>query len=843
MAGEFKARLGVITPSLQSTVATGTAPFTVASTTPVANLSIGGSAATLTTSRNINGVAFNGSADITVTAAAGTLTGTTLNATVVSSSLTSVGTIGTGTWQGTQIGILYGGTGATTASTALSNLGGVPLTGGVSLTGNLYTRGAFGMRGSVSGNPLMYDVQDQSGATVLEIGRQDSVAAVTAFDMHTGATTIDYDSRLQFSGGNGTVGNGDINIFSGTLQWNSVPIVTTTGTQTLSNKTLVAPALGTPASGTVTNLTGTASININGTVGATTANTGAFTSVTSTSASGILTRAAATQDGIELIGRAGGTTSLKITLTPTTLTASRTITFPDANINFTTGLPAANGGTGLTSFTANGILYASSTSALTTGSTLSYTATGLGINQSTPAARLHIGTTALSSAAWTTSGLGLCIDAATYTSSAGLTGTVATHSIAQPTFAATTATQTVTNAATLYIANAPAAGTNVTITNPYSLYVAAGNSYFASSAAIAQTSQTITPSIQALLKLGNAGSTSFTFNSGSPATGCGFVSPDLASYNYPNLGDTAGNVFIHYLGNTTVNGNATPTTFSSGATLYIDGPSSTFSGTPYALWLANTTASGGGMTINILDGIYPAINVVTGRSYFGGSIQANSTQNYNGSSNFGKLQIYGNYSTSYGSYYADTGGGALSVAAATYTATSAFLNNASFPSSIVSFGIPTFTNSVASTIPIAANVFISGAPVAGTNTTITNSYSLYIKAGASYFGGAVSSTAAITGGYNNPAAGTTAMAFGSYNVVKVTPNATVTYTTTVPPAGTQLTLIVLTSGTTSYTITFGTGFKTTGTLATGTVAARYFMLTFVSDGTSVLETARTVAIA
>jgi hypothetical protein len=38
--------------------------------------------------------------------------------------------------------------------------------------------------------------------------------------------------------------------------------------------------LGTPSSGTVTNLTGTASININGTVGASTANTGAFTTLT-----------------------------------------------------------------------------------------------------------------------------------------------------------------------------------------------------------------------------------------------------------------------------------------------------------------------------------------------------------------------------------------------------------------------------------------------------------------------------------------------------------------------------------------------------------------------------------
>jgi hypothetical protein len=49
-----------------------------------------------------------------------------------------------------------------------------------------------------------------------------------------------------------------------------------------TSPTLVTPALGTPASGVVTNLTGTASININGTVGATTANTGAFTTLSAT---------------------------------------------------------------------------------------------------------------------------------------------------------------------------------------------------------------------------------------------------------------------------------------------------------------------------------------------------------------------------------------------------------------------------------------------------------------------------------------------------------------------------------------------------------------------------------
>jgi hypothetical protein len=52
-----------------------------------------GTATILQTARNINGVSFNGSADITVTAAAGTLTGATLAAGVTASSLTSLGTI------------------------------------------------------------------------------------------------------------------------------------------------------------------------------------------------------------------------------------------------------------------------------------------------------------------------------------------------------------------------------------------------------------------------------------------------------------------------------------------------------------------------------------------------------------------------------------------------------------------------------------------------------------------------------------------------------------------------------------------------------------------------------
>jgi hypothetical protein len=61
----------------------------------------------LATARAINGVNFDGSAAITVTAAAGTLSGNTLNSSVVTSSLTSVGTIATGVWNGTAIPSAY----------------------------------------------------------------------------------------------------------------------------------------------------------------------------------------------------------------------------------------------------------------------------------------------------------------------------------------------------------------------------------------------------------------------------------------------------------------------------------------------------------------------------------------------------------------------------------------------------------------------------------------------------------------------------------------------------------------------------------------------------------------
>ena len=54
-------------------------------------------------------------------------------------------------------------------------------------------------------------------------------------------------------------------------------------------------------------------------------------------------------------------------------------------------------------------------------------------------------------------------------------------------------------------------------------------------------------------------------------------------------------------------------------------------------------------------------------------------------------------------------------------------------------------------------------------------------------------------------------------------------------------LKVVTSGTTSHTLTFGSNFKKTGTLATGTADAKTFLLGFLFDGTNFVEVSRTTA--
>lgn len=161
---------------------------------------------------------------------------------------------------------------------------------------------------NIGANPIIFGVSNA------EVGRWDGTTA-GQFDIGVSATLggalLLYGSSSGSSiikppstgGGTATLpaGSGTLaytttaNVISVSNSDGTLTISPTTGAVTASlalghantwsgQQTFVTPILGTPASGTVTNLTGTASININGTVGVTTPTTGAFTTVvTSTS--------------------------------------------------------------------------------------------------------------------------------------------------------------------------------------------------------------------------------------------------------------------------------------------------------------------------------------------------------------------------------------------------------------------------------------------------------------------------------------------------------------------------------------------------------------------------------
>ena len=81
------------------------------------------------------------------------------------------------------------------------------------------------------------------------------------------------------------------------------------------------------------------------------------------------------------------------------------------------------------------------------------------------------------------------------------------------------------------------------------------------------------------------------------------------------------------------------------------------------------------------------------------------------------------------------------------------------------------------------------------------------------------------------------------SVLTLTPaqSETINATTTNAVKGRLYTLKVTTSGTSSYTLTFSTNFKTTGTLATGTTSAKVFVVQFIFDGSTFNEVSRTTA--
>ena len=181
-------------------------------------------------------------------------------------------------------------------------------------------------------------------------------------------------------------------------------VVTALGVNTGSAGAFVVNggALGTPSSGTVTNLTGTASININGTVGATTPTTGAFTTLTTSST---VTLNGGTANGVAYLnGSKVLTTGSALTFDGTNLgvgTAPVAIGggYVTLAINGSTGSFSEyqQAGSGLfrvgSDSSLGGFLFTRANNAIRFGindsEQMRLTSTGLGIGTSSPATKLH----------------------------------------------------------------------------------------------------------------------------------------------------------------------------------------------------------------------------------------------------------------------------------------------------------------------------------------------------------------------------------------------------------------------------------------------------------------------
>jgi len=312
------------------------------------------------------------------------------------SPVTSSGTLAL-TYSGTALPVANGGTGQTTANAALNGLlpsqtsqsGKVLSTDGTNTTwtavGGTGTVTSVGLSApaflTVSGSPIT-----ASGTLALTY----SGTALPVANGGTGATsaTAAFDALAPSQTGNSgkyLTTNGSTTSWA-TVSGGGSPAGSDTQVQYNSGGT----SFGASSAFTFTSGTGVVTATgfsgaLNGTVGAATPTTGVFTTATA--------RSTAVQDFVALQGRAGGTNSYGVTLTPTTLTGSRTLTLPDATgtiLQTGTTVTVGQGGTGATTLT--GVLkgngasaftaatagtdYSAGTSALTTGIVKSTTSTG-----------------------------------------------------------------------------------------------------------------------------------------------------------------------------------------------------------------------------------------------------------------------------------------------------------------------------------------------------------------------------------------------------------------------------------------------------------------------------------
>lgn len=369
-----------------------------------------------------------------------------------------------------------------------------------------------------------------------------------------------------------------------------------------------------------------------------------------------------------------------------------------------------------------------SPSTVFTMSTNGQTALGSGI---TRAGMFNLGGN-LSASAWGTTGINLNVVGSGYTDTSSATGTTTNNMVNTfgiPTLAASNTGVIYTNAATVYIAGAPTAGTNVTITNDYALYSAAGTNFFATG---------FGSSAGARIGVGGvAGGAQVILNGGATTgaafgtTGFGAISVNAATFSSTTSTGTIAISGITTFGIPTLTA-TNATTLTKSATVYIAGApvasTNITQTTAMALYVAGGTvqfdgafAVGNGLTT--LQGI--VVGTSTGGNDFNTAGPGNSTTinpstaamfQWAGSTTV-ELRTYlggTNATSATGTNYSNFMVGSAPIQTFT-SGTHAWFNSATI------LPIGTITISGSATVTNTATLYVGGPATGG-----TNNYSLYV---------------------------------------------------------------------------------------------------------------------
>ena len=346
-----------------------------------------------------------------------------------------------------------------------------------------------------------------------------------------------------------------------------------------------------------------------------------------------------------------------------------------------------------------------------------------------------------SAASWLTTGIQFNTIPTTYTiTDAPAYTTVASAVIrsfgGSSTISSTNANVIITNVASLYIGGTPLAGTNVTITNNYSLWIASGRILFGSN--IASTSTT-TGTLVITGGLGVSGSLYATSLSGTLLIA---AQPNITSVG-TLTGLTMGGVLAMGTNNITGTGNI------GGTLSTVAQPNITSVGTLTSLAITGSLTVGGnvvtGSQLSYLSGITAGtvtaskVLVVDASSNIA-TINTLTVNNININTGFN----FGGTNVSTASWL--TTGIQLSTLSTTYTNNSTSISGTAATAVINSFAQCTIAaTNLTVTTTNAATVYIANAPLAGTNMTLTNKYALWVAAGNVLFAGNLTVSGILSG--------------------------------------------------------------------------------------------------